>query len=388
MKLLLGVCMGLVIQSQTSIAQKFDDERMNRDIEVAENVLLTLIKQEVNQQRGMFIMEIKGSYLPGYGVTFRIPGDFSGAFLIPGMGNNAVIWNSRTDWETVSGPPEINDDEEDESESDEREYTLTQRNREKRRVNMDSLRNGYNLKLVNAAKDFILDYGDFVSQLGLNEKIIVTNQGEGNRGFYFGNSKRKHLSIEGLKSDILAFKQGKITRDQAMSKLKVLNTESLDSKAPDMELLSSIFSRLYRSDLSKTYFTEDNIYYEVLKDYGVIYYMEVYSSTQGEYKKLNMPTVGLDNLDQVARDKKVIELYPKFEQDLKDNILEYGRTLKSLKPEEILVFKVTLTKCKSCNIPSNIELSIKSGVLKDYGAGKIDKSVALNKISVKKGVNQ
>ena len=60
----------------------------------------------------------------------------------------------------------------------------------------------------------------------------------------------------------------------------------------------------------------------------------------------------------------------------------------SLKDDELVVFNITLTKCKGCAFPSTLELSIKSGVLKDYGAGKIDKNTALSKFSVKKGPNQ
>ena len=67
-----------------------------------------------------------------------------------------------------------------------------------------------------------------------------------------------------------------------------------------------------------------------------------------------MPTVGLEDVDQATRDKTVKELYPKFEQELKDNILEYGRTLKSLKDDEVLVFQVKLTRCVGCEIPSII----------------------------------
>jgi hypothetical protein len=101
-----------------------------------------------------------------------------------------------------------------------------------------------------------------------------------------------------------------------------------------------------------------------------------------------MPTMGLDDVDQETRDKKVKEVYPKFEQELKDNILEYGRTIKSLKDEEVLVFQVTMTKCVGCGIPSSLELSIKGSVLKDFSAGKADRNAVLNKFTVKKGENQ
>ena len=98
--------------------------------------------------------------------------------------------------------------------------------------------------------------------------------------------------------------------------------------------------------------------------------------------------IGLDDVDLETRNKKVTELYPKFEKELKDNILEYGRTLKNLTDNEVLVFQVTMTKCSECGIPSSLELSVKGSVLKDISSGKLDKNAGLNKITVKKGANQ
>jgi hypothetical protein len=117
--------------------------------------------------------------------------------------------------------------------------------------------------------------------------------------------------------------------------------------------------------------------------------MQVYSSNQGEMnRRYVMPTVGLENLDQAARDKKVKELYPQFEKEIEADILEYGRTVKSLKPEESLIFNIRLTKCEGCGIPSTLEISVKSDVLKDYSAGKLSKEAALGKFVVKKGAIQ
>ena len=394
MKFWVSGMIALVIQSHASLAQKIDEERMTKDIEVAESALATLIKQEINQQRHFFGLDIKGSYQPGYGVTFRLPGDYatSMAFTIP-QGADRIIYSDQLSPVITYSRTEAEQDAREENEKVRQKeavaaYKLKEKSAEKRRITSDSLRDEYNKKVIKASKDFIIDYGDFISQLGPNEKIIVTNQGE-NRSWYFKENKRTHISVEALKSDITAFRQGKLTRDQALSKLKVVNTESVDVKEPDMELLASIFNRLYRQDLSKTYFTENsNIYYERLKDYGVIFYMQVFSSYQGEYKKYNMPTVGLEDLDEETKNKKIVELYPKFEQDVKDNLVEYGRTLKTLKDEEVLVFNITMTKCKGCGIPSTLELSIKGSVLKDFGAGKIDKNTAVSKFTVKKGANQ
>ena len=196
------------------------------------------------------------------------------------------------------------------------------------------------------------------------------------------------LLIETTKGDVTQFKQGKLTRDQLLSKMKVVNTETVDELNPDLELLSSIFNRLYRPDLSKTYYSEGNIYYERLKDFGVIYYMTVVSSSRDGYGRFSIPTLKMDDVDQETRDKKVKELYPAFEKEVKENVLEYGRTLRSLKEEESLIFNVRVTQCVKCGIPSSLELTVKNSVLSEYNSGKLTKEAALTKIAVKKGPNQ
>lgn len=181
-----------------------------------------------------------------------------------------------------------------------------------------------------------------------------------------------------------------------MSKIKVVNTESVVEVETDLELFSSIIGRLYRSDLAKTYYTDENIYYERLKDFGVIYYMNAYSSTEQnrqpsdrtQSRLWQMPTQRMEGLTQEQRDKKVIELYPQFEKEIKENIIEYAQTIKSLKDDEMIVFNIQITKCAGCNIPSTLELSVKNGLVRKLAAGQSSKADVINSISVKKGSPQ
>jgi hypothetical protein len=268
----------------------------------------------------------------------------------------------------------------------------------RRKVNTDSARVSYNEKILEAAKNFIADYGDLLTQLQPNEKIVVTNKGEGNAfpkvwmgGSFERTQKQNLVNVEGTKSDVNQFRQGKITRDQLLAKLRVVNSEISDELQPDLELLSSILNRLYSRDLSKTFFSDENIYYERLKDFGALYHMQVYASNQvdGFNEDIyDMPTLRLRDVDQETRDKKVKELYPEFEKSIKEDMLEYGRTVKSLKDDETLMFEINLTRCRNCKIPSTLELAIKSSALKDYSSGKITKDTALAKITVKKGPEQ
>jgi hypothetical protein len=379
---------------------------MDRDIEIAENALATIIKQKY-EKRSMWL-EVKANYTPGFGVTMRLPNENSNWIYehsVNGGNGTAVLAPPVAGGGTRIGGPVIvysarggNEDEGDDENVNTKDSSKSKDKEKKRADSRDSARNAYYTTMIQASKEFITDYGDLISQLQPDEKILITNRGDGGRYYYdWGNrsQKRQLVTIEGAKSDILLLRQGKITREQMLQKIKVVNTETTNEKETDLELFSSIISRLYRSDLARTFYTDENIYYERLKDFGTIYYMSAYSSSEQSRsmkestgKIWAMPTQRLEGLTQEQRDKKVIELYPQFEKELKENIVEYAQTIKSMKDEEMIVFNVQITKCVGCNIPANLELSLKMAQVRKLAAGQATKAEVVNAISVKKGVAQ
>jgi hypothetical protein len=417
MKRVVLIVIGLLTAFGTFFAMgqgKSGDEKMQQDIEVAENILSTLIKQQFGK-RVFFPMEVHGSYTSGFGVTFRLPQN-SGAFaMIKDAGDDFAMMIAPdapgvTYSYSFSRTEEDGDHEEEQamkkaataeqrakvaekrSADAERQAVLAERKQgttpraRRSSSNRDSLHAAADKRFLEVAKIFITDYGDLLSQLKPDERILITNRGDGSDfGYKWGGEARRSLiSVEAKRDDITQFRQGKITRDQFLSKLKIVNSESTDKLDPDLEVFASMFSRLYREDLSKTYYTEGDVNYERMKDFGVIYYMRVYSSVEQDEKAFYLPTIAAGNLSQTERDKKVKELYPAFEASIKDNLVEYGRTLRSLKDEEQIVFNVRLTKCVECGIPASIEVSVKESTLKDYAAGKINKLEAVGKVSVKR----
>ena len=407
MKMVMGVT--AVLGSLMATGQtKIDEQRMQQDIEVAENILSTLVRQQFNK-RNFFPMEVSGSYMAGYGITFRMPrGGAFNMFLYKSMDEPNTVINAPTpDGFSTTYSYSFSNTERDEDEKArekdgrargkpmdkaEREVIRQQqqiRTPKGRKIISDSSMATANQRFLDVAKSFLADYGDVLSQLRPEERIVVTNRGEEfGQDFNFrwpgAESRRSLISVEAKRDDIAQLKQGKITRDQFMSRLKIVNTEASEKLDPDLEVLSSMFSRLYREDLSKTYYSQGEVTYERLKDFGVIYYMRVYSSIQGDDERWAMPTIAMSNVPTPERDKKVKELYPKFESELKENLIEYGRTLRSLNDNEQLVFNVKLTKCTGCGIPTSIELSVNSLVLKDYSSGKATKEASISKVNVKK----
>lgn len=364
------------------------EEKIKRDVEVAENVLSTLIRQQLERRSSFWPVEVKGSYTPGYGVTLRVP--YENWFNAIAMSTTApAVWSTQDEFGNSNGVTVISRDRSEEVKEVQGDK---EKIKAKRSLDRDSARTAYGDRLLEASKMFLADYGDLIG-LEPNEKILITTKSErgGNYSFAFAGDanmkapKRKMISVETVKSDLSQYKQGKISRDQLMAKFKVMNSVVNEEVQPDLELLSTIFSRLYRSDLSKTYFMEGAPYYERMKDFGVTYFMQVYSSNEAGYQRWNMPTQDLRDVSQEERDKKVKELYPSFEKDIKESMLEYGRTLNSLKDDEMLIFDVTLTKCKGCGIPATVEFLVKASVLKEFGTGKLSKDAAVGKINVKKG---
>ncbi|HQQ98730.1 MAG TPA: hypothetical protein PLX35_15775 [Cyclobacteriaceae bacterium] len=376
---------------------KVDEQRMERDIEVAENILGTLLRQETGR-RNFFPVETSGSYTPGYGVTLRIPqdGPFAFMFMAPDPADIVTEEVSPNGTRiTMNSAPKAASARRAKSDPDRsmsRSYSRSgQGSWSVSSSSSDSTEEVTSKKFIAIATNFLADYGDVLSQLKPDEKVMVTNRSnEFEGGFEFrwpgGGSKmqRNTVSAEVKREDIQQLKMGKITRDQFMTRIQVVDAEPSDKLEPDLEVFSSMLGRLYSPDLSKTYYTEGNVPYERLNNYGVVFYMRVYSSSQVNNDRWDMPTIGMNYATSPERDKKVKELYPKFENDLKENVLDYARMIRSLGAEEQLTLNVKLTRCKGCGIPESIEVAVKSSVLTDYNQGKLTKEAALAKITLKK----
>lgn len=367
-------------------AQQVDRERMNRDIKVAENVLATLIKQKLEGDRMFFPLNVTGSYQEGFGVTFMLPADYTTPIAF-GLSRPDQYGMLREDRARGVNSGNSRNRMPETGTQDRNDWAL----KDRRQMNLDSLRDLSNAKVIDAAKEFLVDYGDMLNQIPADEKIVITNRGNQPRmwvGALVPAPDRTHLAIALEKADLNAMKNGGITRDELLKRVSVVVAKATDEVEPDLELLSTIFSRLYRPDLSSTFFIEGTVPYERLRDFGVVYYMQVYSANRTFNSTYDMPTVGLHNISQAQRDETVKQLYPKFEQELKENIVEYGRTLKSLAGDEQLIFNVSLTQCHQCRIPATLELSVEGSVLKSYNEGKTGKEAAISSISLKRGPDQ
>jgi hypothetical protein len=366
----LGLAM---IIAGSTFGQSIDQERMERDLKIAENILGTL--SSGNSDRNFFSSRsVESNYVPDYGVIFSLPQSSMIFTSSRSNGNNVVISsgsNSSYSYEVVS--PRSDDDEDD---------TVKKVSREE----ADAL---IQKELKEQMTLFLVDYADLIGQLKPTDRIMINVKNSRNTVWLSNDrvsDKNMGQTAEIIKSDLIAYKSGKATRDATIGKIKF--TEVNDKMEKDLELFSSIFSRLYEPDMSSTYYASSrNINYERLDNLGAIFSMRVYSSSSDDNGKHTIRTTGERGLTQEERNAKVNAMYPEFEKSMRQNIIDYGRTIKSLKPSEMLILKVRLTECDDCSMPKSIELSVKGSVLADFDSGKLSREKAMDAISIKKTEN-
>lgn len=230
------------------------------------------------------------------------------------------------------------------------------------------------------AELYFSDYARLVGQLKVEEKIMLSTKIQPTEENDSGSKLSAHIKV----GDMKTYESGDMSNDSFMDKIVYSETEISNEKPADLELLASILQRLYKSDLATTYYTANKITYEKLEHYGVVYKMKMYSSIQYGKDNYKIVTQGKSGLTELERNKLVDEMYPLFEQELKENILDYGKTVKSLQKGESLIVQVKLTQCLECTMPTSVEASIPFESLKAYDDGKLKRDAALGKINIVK----
>ena len=233
---------------------------------------------------------------------------------------------------------------------------------------------------------FLADYADLIGQLADHEQVMLISKGSP-QGFGIIHSstsdESNKFSAATTRKNISDFKAGRISRSNFESNINFVESKGAEKKPADLELLSSILQRLYKTDLATTFFTTSPIMYEKLKGFGVIYNMRMYSSVSIGRDNYRMPTQKKSNLNQQERDKQAEVMYPQFITEFKKNILDYGKTINSLDTDESILFRVNLSDCNSCDTPKEINILVKNQTLRDFDSSKINESEALQKIEIK-----
>ncbi|MDF1694330.1 MAG: hypothetical protein P1U56_00770 [Saprospiraceae bacterium] len=372
MKHLLSIFFIAALTTPT-MAQNFDEDRMHRDLEVAENALKVIISPSSKDYHrfNFSSKDIEADYIKDYGVIFTVSGSsLAKVKLVEGVKAKGISKDEDV-------------------------------------VVAETIENGHQHFIENS-KAFLADYAGIIGQLDGNDKISIRKGGSNFPGghviiddAYFvksgkepkvqtimgynnGSAADNELIIEVGVDKINALRKGNISREQFFEAVQVTENVMSYEKDADLETLSAMFNRLYKKDLSDTYYSERMPKYSKLSNFGVIVKMKFYSSYE-DNNVFSMPTIGKKGLTLDQRNQHVMDLLPKFEADFKENLVNYGRTLKNLDSEEMLLFEINMTTCKDCkDFPRYMKFSVKKSTLHKYNRGKISLDEAIKMVNVEK----
>ena len=396
--------------------QQIDEKKMNRDLEIAKNILETLIKTDSHSRFSG--STIDASYIKDYGVIFSIPEQM----VYFHAGPNTIVripepppypdfdmnfdfdMNIDIDEEiTVEDRKEI----EKEAKRAKKEFEKEKKEMEKSKIEVEAaLAEAEELHeiYVSSGKSneidweeimitFLADYADLIGQLKPDEKIVINQNSPYDEMIIIWSGSgasepdmdgKIGLSVEVFSKDVKAYKAGKINRKE-FEKRVVVKKKEPQKKVADLEMFASIFDRYYSRDLSETFYAEGKSRYEVLEGFGAVFHIKVSSDSHGG----GLYFYGTGNSWQTdIRTDKTNEdddtkLYPKFKEDIKSFMLDYGRTIRSLNDDDKVILEILINSCRGCQIPKSLKVSSEISVLKQYDQQKISREKAMAAIEIK-----
>lgn len=360
--------------------QSKTDEQMDRDIEVMKEIISQLFTSQVNKSSRL---RISANYLNGYGLIFKIP-RFNGYFFpertqsevyTTGVGANEFIYGQNI-------------------------FSLKQKD------SVDAANNQYFNMTI---QSFIIDYGDLIEGLKESDKILVVYK-SGSENHTVSNlyvAQKFHelnvlpgdtdtkLTAQVAYKDIMSFNEGKISENQLKQKITFSKKQNNDQARQEFEIFGTILGKIYSYNNDNGYYSINSVTYERFEGLGVIYEILMKNNLRNALS-LRLPKPATTKSDQVViqhqNDYKSkleqikvenVVAYESLRTDLTQNLIKYGKTLKSLASDEVLMLSVRLPGCYSCEMPEKINLVVKAGVLKDYVQRKITLDDAVKKIDVK-----
>jgi hypothetical protein len=280
-------------------------------------------------------------------------------------------------------------------------------------ISIDSVLNGRRDKALKLIKIFLRDYSSLLSQLSDNDKIVVTYDRVLNMSRLF----RNHPELKDKNSLMVSvdYKDVKANRGKALEKkMKVSSLKVAPENRLQLEVFRKIIDELYerRNTDGKSFYRSGRSNYTQLDGFGVIYDFRLRAPRKNGVAYAVTYNVGNNgavvfntnkkdknkdkNLTDEQRRKKREEAklayqkvlgkaYAKLEKDLKKHLADYGKTLRNIPPNEMLMFNVRLSSMYSnCCDENGKEMKMPRMLVLTAKMSDLNGNNAENKIDMKK----
>jgi hypothetical protein len=360
----------------------------------------------------------QGSYVPGYGVIFVSPTIQSflgnGKFIAAGDHNVIYFRNDRTPPRPSPAPIVasennliIRGDNEDGKDKGEKNKEAKDNKQAQKDQKVSTGRRTVTSSQVDSAiaaqatliektmRDFLSNYADAIGQLPGNERVMIIYDENSRKGARFFDAAHgqyaavPRISAEVKREDLLSFRANKMNRKELDSRINVNRTTEEREQYQEYKVFAGILESLFTGDRDNLYHAR-NISYNYLPNFGVIYLMNM--EIRGNFMRVRQEgdhfryEFNTDRDTKSKADSTVMrvkrEAYAQFGPRVREMVLDYGRTLRNLGPDQLILLTVSLPTCEGCNVPERVNVSVKKSILEAYEQNKMNRQQALDAIAV------
>ncbi|RNC83974.1 MAG: hypothetical protein ED557_09395 [Balneola sp.] len=381
---LLGVSL-----STSAFAQTIDANRMNRDISIMENILGELFKTQqlrtgtneptivVNGvvSTSFSSRSVKGTYLPGYGIIFKINSPSRNIY----MTSSGTRYSSYSFYYDGDGDPKLSGE-------------ITQET------------------VVDRITSFLRDYGTTIGQLGNDEKIMViygSNQSTSRDLFYTLSTVRGQntqsndnedkpeplpiISVSTTVKDLNDYRSGRLNASAFDNKVDVATSE--EKEYLDLKVMGNIFKTALSNQPTNSFKLHgaSNVDYLYLDNFGAIFSLNVrYSDENNRWaislaREFALAQSGFDKEKEQEEYEEYLEKVATAFEELKDNlreyVIDYGRTLSSVTNDQYLLLSITVSGSPD-EIPERMDIQVKKSLFQDLDRGQISREQAISQVVV------
>lgn len=393
--LLIGL-LSIPFTTKTSFSQTIDANRMNRDINIMENILSELFKAQIssseegavviNGQGGYFRgNSTRGTYLPGFGVIFMVSNPGRNMYQIS-SGSGSSTFSFYYNSEEEEGDLEIDQE------------SITKR-----------------------IEEFLRDYSSTIGQLKNDEKVMVIHGSKSNTNSFFvrypathgqASSDKKEalpvISVSAKVSDLSDYRAGKLSADNFNKRLAVATSE--DKEYLDLKVMGNIFETALKEQEKESFRLSGTVDYMMLDNFGALFSLHVRYNEFPRAASILWDEVGRlrsrigstervvveearnnerkdppNSQDFEERKKEMEEniatAYTNLVSNIKEYIVDYGRTLSSLSGDQFLLLSINING-RYENVPGRLDIQVKKSVLEQLDKGSISREQAIQRVVV------
>ncbi len=349
--------------------------KMDRDILIMENVLADIFKKKSSSFNST--SRTRGLYIPGNGVIFNVSGN--GIFY----GSDYVAWGDLVEVVSVGQASVVS--------TNFTEEELKKFNEEKKK------------KIAEQAKTFLADYGSLLGELKDNEKIQVSvnytlhvqsssRKIDGQLAFVSSSrdENKRRMTAEISVRDLKAYTAGSISQSEVFSRIKTNSYDINEDEMLDAKILAGIFDDVFRVSYDGYLKRRGATSWTYFEGFGLMFNVNL-SSSGNNYSLVT--SNGVEVITRRGEDDKVnaddfykgIQAkYQEFESMVKEQLVKYGRTLRSLQPNEVVIINMGLSANKRSGLPNNIQFMIPKSEIDAFTKGNKSLNQVMDAVNMKK----